>query len=392
MYEFTKALIDLINGWNLFPQIPTDAFSIAVSVGILKAVIAFCIVLATMVGCLYTVLLERKVAAWCQGRVGPCRTTFPWVLYIPVLGRLLTYWGFIQPLADGGKLFLREEPIPNHVTKWLFHLAPCLAMAPALVTLVMMPFTSYIDPESGKETAMMLCNMNPGFVFVVAVSALSAYGTILAGWSSNSKYPFLASMRIGAQVVSYELSIVLSLLPVVILTAGTTDGSPLSFFSIVQAQGNWWFVIIAPVSAVIYFTAMLAEMGRLPFDVPESETDTVGGFHTEYGTFKFGLFYVGEYLHVILGSIIFTLFFLGGWHILPFLPQLDGVAGTLLGLLCLLVKTFCVMFLIVWIRWTLPRFRYDQVMRIGWKMLLPLAIVNLVAYFVIVTVKDLNLF
>lgn len=389
MNEFSLALIELFNSWGWSWQLPTDPETVAITTGVLKAIIAVCIVLATMGGCLYTVLLERKVAAWCQGRVGPCRTTFPWLMYIPVLGRLLTYWGIIQPLADGGKLFLREEPIPGHVTKWLYHLAPCFALAPALITLVMMPFGSYVDPETGKETALMLCNMNPGFVFVVAVSSLGAYGTILAGWSSNSKYPFLASMRVGAQVISYELSIVMSLLPIVLLTAANTECNPLSFFSIVQEQSNWWNIIIAPISALIYFTAMLAEMGRLPFDVPESETDTVGGFHTEYGTFKFGLFFVGEYLHIILGSIIFTLFFLGGWHILPFLPQIDGVWGTLLGIFCLLFKTFCLMFLIVWIRWTLPRFRYDQVMHIGWKILLPLAIVNLIGYFIAVTVIDL---
>ncbi|MCR5183418.1 MAG: NADH-quinone oxidoreductase subunit H [Opitutales bacterium] len=388
MNEFSLALIECYNGWG-WGQLPTDPESVAVTSAILKAIIAVGIVLATMGGCLYAVLLERKVAAWCQGRVGPCRTTFPMLMWFPVVGRILTYCGFIQPLADGGKLFLREEPIPGHVTKWLYHLAPCLALAPALVTLVMMPFTSYIDPETGKETAMMLCNMNPGFVFVVAVSSLGAYGTILAGWSSNSKYPFLASMRIGAQVISYELCIVTSILPIVLLTAANTDANPLSFFSIVSQQSDWWNIMLVPVSAIIYFSAMLAEMGRLPFDVPESETDTVGGFHTEYGTFKFGLFFVGEYLHIILGSIIFTLFFLGGWHILPFLPQIDGVWGSVLGLCCLLFKAFCLMFLIVWIRWTLPRFRFDQVMHLCWKALLPIAIVNLLAYFVIVTFIDL---
>ena len=155
-------------------------------------------------------------------------------------------------------------------------------------------------------------------------------------------------------------------------------------FSIVQGQGGLWNIILAPLSAVIYFVALLAEMNRQPFDMPESETDTVGGFHTEYGTFKFGLFFTGEYLHMILGSILFVMFFLGGWHALPFLPTLglDGVLGTLLGIACLVVKVIFMLFVIIWIRWTVPRFRFDQVMRIGWKLLLPFAIANAVAYFV----------
>lgn len=380
MNEFAQGLIDLLVGWG----VPADWLPDATVTGlILKGIIAFVVVVVIMGCCLYTVMLERKGAAWAQGRVGPSITTMPIVAAIPVLGRVLTYCGLIQPLADGGKLFMREEPMPEHVNKFFYCLAPCLALAPALITMVMIPWSSYIDPETGKETALMLSDMNPGFVFMFAISSLGVYGVVIGGWASNSKYPFLGSIRGSAQLISYELSLVLSVLPVVLITAGTAE-NPLSLFEIVQGQGNLWNVILAPLSAVLYFVALLAEMNRLPFDMAESETDTVGGYHTEYGTFKFGLFYTGEYLHMILGSSLFTLFFLGGWHAFPFLPTLglDGVLATLLGIVCFVVKVTIMLFIIVWIRWTVPRFRFDQVMRVGWTLLLPFAIANALAYFI----------
>jgi len=387
MEAFAQGLLDILRNWfpssaNWLPDAGTTGL-------ILKVIFAVVVVLLVMGCCLYTVLLERKTAAWAQGRVGPSITTMPIVAAIPVLGKVLTYCGFIQPLADGGKLFMRQEPLPEHVNKFYYCLAPCLALAPALITMVMIPWTSYIDPETGTETALMLCDMSPGFVFMFAISSLGVYGTVLAGWSSNSKYPFLGSIRGGAQLISYELSLVLSVLPVVLITAGTAD-NPLSLFSIVKGQSGLWNVILAPLSAVLYFIALMAEMNRQPFDMPESETDTVGGFHTEYGTFKFGLFFTGEYLHMILGSILFSLFFLGGWNALPFLPTLglDGVLATLVGLVCFVIKVVFVLFVIIWIRWTVPRFRFDQVMRVGWKLMLPFAVANAIAYFVFFAIYE----
>ncbi len=395
MDEFAKAFIDLFNGsWlqKLFgiPDIPTTDDAAFITGAIFKAIIAIVLVLVIMGCCLYSVLLERKTAAWAQGRVGPCRTTMPIIAAIPVVGRVLTYCGFIQPIADGGKLFLREEPTPEHVNKLFYCIAPCFALAPAIITLVMMPFSSYIDPETGKETALMLCNMNPGFVFVFAVSSLGVYGVVLGGWASNSKYPFLGSIRGGAQLISYELSMALSVLPVVLLASAKPDSNPLSFLSIVQAQDGMWNIALAPLSAVLFFVAVLAEMNRQPFDMPESETDTVGGYHTEYGTFKFGLFYTGEYLHMILGSTMFSLFFLGGWYALPFMPTLGltGVLAALLGVVCLAIKIVIVLFIVIWIRWTVPRFRFDQVMRIGWKLMLPFALANFIAYLIGIGIYD----
>ncbi len=394
MDEFSRAFIELFNGswlqnFSGLPEIPTSDDAIFATGAIFKAIFAVAVVLVTMTCCLYTVLLERKVAAWAQGRVGPCRTTMPIISAIPLLGKFLTYGGFIQMVADGGKLFLRQEPIPEHVNKFYYCLAPCFALAPALITIVMIPYSSYIDPETGKETALMLCNMNPGFVFVMAISSLGVYGVVLGGWASNSKYPFLGSIRGSAQLISYELSMVLSLLPVVLLTSGNAE-NPLSLFSIVQEQKDFWNVFLAPLSAILFFVALLAEMNRQPFDMPESETDTVGGFHTEYGTFKFGLFYTGEYLHMIIGSTLFSMFFLGGWHALPFLPTfgLTGIPSAILGIVCLVGKILFVLFVIVWIRWTVPRFRFDQVMNVGWKLLLPFAIANFVAYFIGIGIYD----
>lgn len=379
MDAFAQGLLDILKDWGADEASLPDAGTAGL---ILKAVFAVIVVLVIMGCCLYTVLLERKTAAWAQGRVGPSLTTMPLVAAIPVVGKIVTYCGFIQPLADGGKLFTRQEPMPEHVNKFYYCLAPCLALAPALITMVMIPYTSYIDAD-GNETALMLCDMSPGFVFMFAVSSLGVYGVVLGGWASNSKYPFLGSIRGSAQLISYELSLVLAILPVVLITAGTS-ATPLSLFSIVQGQGGCWNVMLAPLSAIVYFIALLAEMSRQPFDMPESETDTVGGFHTEYGTFKFGLFFTGEYLHMILGSILFVLFFLGGWHALPFSPTLGltGVPAAVLGVVCLVVKVVVMLFVIIWIRWTVPRFRFDQVMRVGWKMLLPFAIANAVAYFV----------
>lgn len=389
MDAFAQGLLEILKSWGVNEAWLPDVVMTGL---ILKAVIAIVVVLLIMGCCLYTVLLERKTAAWAQGRVGPSLTTMPLIAAIPILGKVLTYCGFIQPLADGGKLFMRQEPLPEHVNKFYYCLAPCLALAPAIITMVMIPFSSYINPETGEETALMLCNMNPGFVFMFAVSSLGVYGVVLGGWASNSKYPFLGSIRGSAQLISYELSLMLAILPVVLITAGTSD-NPLSLFSIVQGQSSWWNCILAPLSAIIYFVALLAEMNRQPFDMPESETDTVGGFHTEYGTFKFGLFFTGEYLHMILGSILFVMFFLGGWHALPFMPTLglDGVLGALLGIVCLVVKVIFMLFVIIWIRWTVPRFRFDQVMRIGWKLLLPFAIANAIAYFVFFGVYELLL-
>jgi NADH-quinone oxidoreductase subunit H len=348
----------------------------------LHTLYALLLVFAVM-GCAgYSVLLERKVAGWLQGRPGPNRTTLPWLEFVPLVGRWLRRAGIIQLPADGLKFILKEDPVPAHVRKLPYFLAPCLALAPALVVLVMLPFGLHTGGD-GIVRPLMLCNADTGFLFIFAVSSLGVYGIVLGGWAANSKYPFLGAVRGSAQMVSYELTLALAVLPVVLATAAPGVESPLSLFEITKAQGGIWNLFTQPLGALLFLTAVFAESNRQPFDMPESETDLVGGFHTEYGSMKFGLFFIGEYGHMLVGGSLFTLFFLGGWH-LPFVPATllgDSTLAHALGVAVFLAKLFCVMFLFIWVRWTLPRFRYDQVMRLGWRRLLPLAIANTAAYF-----------
>ena len=341
--------------------------------------IAMVVVVMSLAG--YSVLLERKVAGWMQGRLGPNRTTVPLLAMLPVVGRLVQRLGLVQLPADGAKFLFKEDPLPGHVNKLGYFFAPCLALAPALVTMVMLPFGQYVG-EDGVSRPLVLCNVDPGFLFMFAVSSLGVYGIILAGWSSNSKYPFLGAIRGAAQLISYELTMGLTVLPVVLATARPGVESPLNLFTIVREQGGAWNLFGQPLGALLFLTAIFAESNRQPFDMPESETDLVGGFHTEYGSFKFGLFFVGEYGHMIIGSGLFILFFLGGWN-LPFVPQgwLEaGWVASLLGIGIFLAKLFFMVLFFIWVRWTVPRFRYDQVMRLGWSRLLPLALANLFVY------------
>ncbi|MDR0535795.1 MAG: NADH-quinone oxidoreductase subunit H [Puniceicoccales bacterium] len=344
------------------------------------------VVIAVLAVAGYSVLVERKVAGWMQGRLGPNRTTVPALAAIPFLGRFLQRLGVVQLPADGLKFLFKEDPVPGHVQKFWYFFAPCLVLALPVTALVMLPFGQFPGAD-GVLMPLALCNVDVGFLFVFATASLGVHGILLAGWGSNSKYSFLGAVRGVAQVLSYELTLVLAVIPVVLATAAPGVESPLSLFNIVREQGGLWNVFTQPVGALLFLVAIFAESNRQPFDMPESETDLVGGFHTEYGSFKFGLFFVGEYAHMVVGSSLFVLFFLGGWN-LPLLPQslLEcGWWGTALGFALFCAKVFFLIFFFVWMRWTLPRFRYDQVMRLGWSRLLPLAMANLLFYFLIHT-------
>lgn len=357
----------------------------------LKVLFAFLMVGAVMTMAGYSVLAERKVSAWMQGRVGPNRTVLPLVGYIPIVGSLLKGLGIFQPLADGLKFLFKEEIVPGHVNKFYYYLAPIVALVPALTTMTVLPFGEFVDSD-GNSVPLILANLDIGILFVLAVSSLGVYGIVLAGWSSNSKYPFLGGIRSSAQMISYELAMGLSLLPVFLwVSEPGTSASSLSLVEIVRSQNaSTWLLIIQPLSALIFLIALFAETNRLPFDMPESETDLVGGFHTEYGSFKFGIFFVAEYAHIVIGSAIFTLLFLGGWNFLPWIdnPWPANWLGSLIGTVWFLAKTIGLIFFFIWIRWTLPRFRYDQVMHLGWTKLLPLALANLIFYVIIVTWLD----
>ena len=362
-----------------------------VQIVVLKLFFAFMMVGAVMTMAGYSVLAERKVSAWMQGRVGPNRTVLPVIGSIPFAGRFLKTLGIFQPLADGLKFLFKEEIVPGHVNKVYYYLAPLVALVPALTTMTVLPFGEFWNSQ-GDASPLILADLDIGILFVLAVSSLGVYGIVLAGWSSNSKYPFLGGIRSSAQMISYELAMGLSLLPVFLWVSEPGAAvSGLSLVEIVRSQhASAWLLIVQPVSALIFLIALFAETNRLPFDMPESETDLVGGFHTEYGSFKFGIFFVAEYAHIVVGSAIFTLLFLGGWNFLPWVenPWPENWIGTIIGTGWFLTKTIGLIFFFIWIRWTLPRFRYDQVMNLGWTKLLPLALANLIFYVLIVTWID----
>jgi NADH-quinone oxidoreductase subunit H len=345
-------------------------------------------------------MAERKIAAWIQDRPGPNRTIAPILAWIPGIG-VIQRLGLFQLAADGGKFVFKEDAVPGHVNKLYFIAAPIIAMIPALTTVVAVPFGAYID-SAGKLVPLVLANVDLGILVVFAVSSLGVYAVILAGWASNSKFPFLGGIRASAQLISYELSMTLSVLPVFLWTNGPLTGEPagftgsLSLARVVEFQsqsgflGGAWFIFLMPVSAFVFLVALFAETNRQPFDTVESEADLVNSFGSEYGAFKWSLFYVAEYAHMLVGSAIFMILFFGGWNPLPWYT-LSDLANTLgfahlplvmgiVGIGIFIGKVLAMIFFFMWVRWTLPRFRYDQVMAIGWKKLLPLAIANLIAY------------
>jgi NADH-quinone oxidoreductase subunit H len=351
-------------------------------------------------------LIERKVSAAMQGRPGPNRALPPWLAWVPGIG-LLQRVGVFHLMADGAKMFMKEDSLPGHVNKFYFLLAPVVGMVPALTTVTVVPFGAYVN-DAGQLVPLVLANLDVGILAVFAVSSLGVYSIVLAGWASNSKYSFLGSIRASAQLISYELAMTLSVIPVFLWINSPGGMGSLSLFHVVEAQSGagfrWdglWFIFYMPVSAVVFLVALFAETNRLPFDMAEGEADLVGGFHTEYGAMKWGLFFVAEYSHMLIGSGVFILLFLGGWNPLPFLP-LSTVAGwlhltghpILLGLLSIAIfmgKAVFFIFLFMWVRWTVPRFRYDQVMKLGWQKLLPLAIGNLIFYALAIAVIQLEL-
>ena len=313
---------------------------------------------AVLVAVTYMVLLERKVIAWVQVRLGPMR---------------VGPYGVLQPIADALKLMLKEDITPARADRFVFTLAPIVSMVPALIAFAVIPFDGEVS-LFGYKLSLVVADINVGLLYVVATTSISVYGIILAGYASNSKFPLLAGLRASAQLISYEVAVTMMLVSIVV-TAGT-----LSMVGIVKAQldAHLWFVFIQPVAFVILFIGGLAETNRAPFDLPEAEQELTGGFHTEYSGMRFALFFLAEYANMIVVSAVATTLFFGGW-LRPFpnvapLAFLDFVPGWI----WFLVKTFVFLYLFIWIRATLPRYRYDQLMRLGWKVLIPLAIANLV--------------
>ena len=312
---------------------------------------------ATLVGVTYMVLLERKVIAWAQSRLGPMR---------------VGPYGVLQPVADAIKLMLKEDITPVKADKWVFTAAPIIVMVPALITFAVIPFGPVVN-LFGRQVPLYITDVNVGLLYIVSVASIGVYGIILGGWASNSKFPLLASLRASAQLISYEVAVTMTLVSM-IMTAGT-----LSMVKIVESQYNahLWFIFVQPVAFVLFFIGGLAETNRAPFDMAEAEQELTGGFHTEYSGMRFALFFLAEYANMIVVSSVATTLFLGGW-LRPF-PNVAALSflGLIPGWCWFLAKTFVFLYIFLWVRATLPRYRYDQLMRLGWKMLIPLAFANL---------------
>ncbi len=306
----------------------------------------------------YLVLLERKVQAWVQVRLGPMR---------------VGPHGALQPIADGIKLLLKEDITPVRADKWVFTLAPIISMVPALIAFAVIPFGRSVT-LFGYTVPVYVADVNVGLLYIVSITSIGVYGIILAGYASNSKFPLLAGLRASAQLISYEIAVTMMLVSVV-ATAGT-----LSMVGITEAQQaqRVWYLFLQPVAFVVLFIGGLAETNRTPFDLPEAEQELVGGFHTEYSGMRFALFFLAEYANMIVVSAVATTLFLGGW-LRPF-PNVQALAvlDYVPGWLWFVFKTFGFIYLTMWVRATLPRYRYDQLMRLGWKVLIPVGIANLV--------------
>ncbi len=341
---------------------------------IVKIVVAVAILL-TMVA--YAVLAERKVSAFIQDRVGPNRVTLPLIGSIPFLGPLLASWGIWQPLADGLKSFLKEDFTPAHVRKIYFWLAPAITMIPAFLTVAVIPFGSQLGGQK-----MVIADLNVGILYTFGIVSLGVYGIVLAGYAANSKYPFLGGIRSSAQMISYEIAMGMSVIPVFLLVGNLNLGKVIDYqtgFLVPWLLPNW-LVFKQPLAFAIFLIAAFAETNRLPFDMPECETELVGGYNTEYSSMKFAMFFMGEYANMITSSAMMVTLFFGGWT-LPWFG-LDQSAGSLttgvLHIGIFLAKVVAVMLLIIWVRWMWPRFRYDQLMDLGWRRFIPLALANIV--------------
>ena len=377
-----------------------SALLTAIIISLIKIICLIFVIILPMVS--YTVYAERRVCAMIQDRIGPNRVGLPMTLF--GFKKDIPFYGLVQPIADAVKLILKEDFTPAHVNKFYYWLAPACAMAPAMMSLAVIPFGSQLLGEP-----MVVANVDVGVLWVFAVSSLGVYGIVLAGWSSNSKYPFLGGIRSSSQMISYELSLGLSVIPIFMI-CGTLNLpdivkyqiehgwliSPIwikgisifppsiNFQQIIQSIDILKIILWIPlvISFIVFTISMFAETNRLPFDLPEAETELVGGYHTEYSSMKFALFFLGEYAAMIVGSAVIVTLFFGAWHV-PLLPATISHPysfwGIILGLIhiaAFFLKVALLLFFFIWVRWTLPRFRYDQLMRLGWYFFIEIALVN----------------
>ena len=314
----------------------------------------------------YETYAERKIAAWFQDRIGPDRAG---------------PFGILQPLADGGKLFFKEDTIPTHSEKWMFIMGPGIAMFTALMTGAVIPW----GPELvlfGQSVALQVADVNIGILFIMGFLSIGVYGIMIGGWASNNKYSLFSAIRASSQMISYELAMGLCVITIVMLTGS------LSLKDIVISQhGMNWNVFYQPVAFVVFFICALAETNRAPFDLPECESELIGGYHTEYGSMKMGFYLFAEYVSLFTSSAVISILFFGGYNF-PGMDYVDGNLLAVLGVVAMFTKTFFFVFVFMWIRWTLPRFRFDQLMHLGWKSLIPIAMINLLITGIVVAFNE----
>lgn len=349
---------------------------------LLKVIAVFAVVMPMVA---YSVVAERRISAWIQDRIGPNRVGIPFT-NIKLLG-------LGQPLADGIKSLVKEDLTPAHVRKAFYWMAPALVLVPSFVVLAVVPFGSMLGAQK-----MVIADLDVGILFTFGIVSLGVYGIVLAGYASNSKYPFLGGIRSSAQMISYEIAMGMAVVPVFMLAADPAwqkglseswsaylDGAGLlNLSSVIAYQSDSlfrWLVFKQPLAFAIFLVAIFAETNRLPFDLPESETELVAGYNTEYSSMRFALFFMGEYAAMIAGSALMVVLFCGGWT-LPlgdfFNTPAESLGQGLLHIAVFIAKTMVFLGLMIWVRWMLPRFRYDQLMNIGWKRFLPLSLANII--------------
>jgi NADH-quinone oxidoreductase subunit H len=310
----------------------------------------------------YSTYFERKLAAWIQDRIGPDRAG---------------PFGLLQPIADGVKMFMKEDFIPKNSDKWLFIMGPGISMFTALITSTIIPWGPPIE-IFGRQITLQIADFNIGILFIFGVVSIGVYGIMIGGWASNNKYSLFGAIRASSQMISYELAMGISLITIILLTGS------LSLTDIVKSQhGMNWNIFYQPVCFLIFFICSLAETNRAPFDLAECESELVGGYHTEYSSMKLGLFLFAEYVSMFISSALMAILFFGGYNF-PGMDYFDGNILAILGVLVFFTKTFLFIFVFMWIRWTIPRFRFDQLMHLGWKTLIPVAIINMLITAVVI--------
>lgn len=336
-----------------------DNFILAIDLALIieKFIFITVIILTSLVIAMYTTYAERKVAGFIQDRLGPNRAG---------------PFGLLQPLADGLKLFFKEEIIPNSANKFLFVLGPALAMITAMLTSAVVPWGNKVE-LFGRSIELQIADINIGILYVFGVVSLGVYGIMIGGWASNNKYSLMGGLRAASQIISYELAMGIALIALLMVT-GT-----LSLREMVQQQMNGnWNILYQPLGFLIFLICVFAECNRTPFDLPEAENELVGGYHSEYSSMKLGFYLFSEYVNMFIASAVMSSLYFGGYD-MPFVDesQLTANVAALVGAAALLVKIVFFLFLFMWVRWTIPRFRYDQLMNLGWKGLIPLALANM---------------